>query len=138
MSIFASIFLIFPESLMTIFSADKRIILTGSCLLFIAALFQIFDGTQITLSGALRGLGSTRPIFFTMLFSYWVVGLPVGIYLAFVKNFQIFGLWIGLAVALFICALIFSLVLIKKLKKCFVDSQIAQDVPAQFELLENS
>ncbi|OGH96831.1 MAG: hypothetical protein A2039_06415 [Candidatus Melainabacteria bacterium GWA2_34_9] len=124
MSVFALMFLSFPEGLMAIFSTDKKIILTGSGLLFIAALFQIFDGTQITLSGALRGLGSTKPILFTMLFGYWAVGLPLGIYLAFVKNLKIFGLWIGLAVALFSCSLIFSAVLIKKLKKCFADAQI--------------
>jgi len=124
MSVFALMFLIFPEGLMTIFSTDKKIILTGSSLLFIVALFQIFDGTQITLSGALRGFGTTKPILFTMLFGYWAVGLPLGIYLAFVKNLKIFGLWIGLAVALFTCAFIFSVVLIKKLKKCFADSQI--------------
>ncbi|MEI8388804.1 MAG: MATE family efflux transporter [bacterium] len=121
MSIFALMFLVFPQGLMSIFSTDKNIILTGSGLLFIAALFQIFDGTQITLSGALRGLGSTKPILFTMMFGYWAVGLPLGIYLAFVKHLKIYGLWIGLAVALFTCSLIFSAVLIKKLKKCFAD-----------------
>jgi len=121
MSVFALMFLIFPEGLMAIFSTDKNIIITGSGLLFIAALFQIFDGTQITLSGALRGLGSTKPILFTMLFGYWAVGLPLGIYLAFVKHLKIYGLWIGLAVALFTCSLVFSAVLIKKLKKCFSD-----------------
>jgi len=122
MSIFALTFLIFPHELMSIFSTDKRVIFTGTGLLFIAALFQIFDGTQITLSGALRGLGSTKPIFFTMLCSYWLVGLPVGIYLAFVKNFQIYGLWIGLAVALFVCVIIFSATLSRKLKKNFEQS----------------
>jgi MATE family multidrug resistance protein len=120
MSVFASIFLIFPQNLMAIFSADKSVIMTGSSLLFIAALFQIFDGTQVTLSGALRGLGSTKPIFFAMLFSYWLVGIPLGIYLAFIKHLKIYGLWIGLAVALFVCVIVFSAALTRKLKKIFV------------------
>ena len=124
MSIFALIFLIFPQSLMSIFSADKKVIFTGTGLLFIAALFQIFDGVQITLSGALRGLGSTKPISFTMLFSYWFIGLPIGIYLAFAKKLEIYGLWIGLAIALFVCVLIFSLALLRKLKKHFIDFQV--------------
>ncbi len=124
MSIFSLIFVLFPHNLMIMFSLDKKVILTGTGLLFIAALFQIFDGMQVTLSGALRGLGLTKPIFYTMLCSYWIVGLPLGIYLAFVKNFQIYGLWIGLAVALFVCVIIFSVTLNRKLKKHFAEISV--------------
>ena len=113
---FASLFLIIPENLMQFFSQDVEIIQIGAALLFIVALFQIFDGAQVTLSGALRGLGATKPIMVTIFLGYWLLGLPVGAYLAFKQNLEVYGLWIGLALALFICAVIFSLILRNKLK----------------------
>lgn len=117
MSIFASCFLFFPEALIKLFSPDRSIITAGSGLLFVVALFQIFDGIQITISGALRGLGYTKPIMITMLIGYWLVGIPVGIYFAFIRHLQILGLWMGLAIALFSCSIIFSVFLVKKLYK---------------------
>ena len=116
MSGFASLFFFIPESLMQFFSQDVEIIQTGAALLFIVALFQIFDGAQVTLSGALRGLGMTKPIMVTIFLGYWLIGLPVGAYLAFKLNLEVYGLWIGLAMALFMCAIIFSLILRKKLR----------------------
>lgn len=119
MSIFALVFFAFPQYLMAMFSPDKEVILTGVGLLFIAALFQMFDGAQITLSGALRGLGATKAILFTMICSYWFIGIPVGMYLAFVKGMQIYGLWAGLAIALFVSVIIFGAALKRKLKLIF-------------------
>lgn len=121
MSIFALFFFFIPQTLIGFFSPEKNIILTGSSLLFIVALFQIFDGAQVTLSGVLRGLGHTRPIMITMILAYWLIGIPVGIYLAFCQNLQIYGLWIGLAIALFSCTFIFAAILAGKLKKIKLD-----------------
>jgi len=113
MSLCALVFFSIPEVLIQIFSTDKDIVFIGSNLLLIVGIFQIFDGTQITISGALRGLNYTKPIMTTMLIGYWFIGIPFGIYLAFGLHLQIFGLWAGLAVALFSCAGIF-LILFKK------------------------
>jgi MATE family multidrug resistance protein len=38
------------------------------------------------------------------LVGYWVLGLPLGLTLCFVLRWGIYGLWIGLLVALFIIA----------------------------------
>jgi MATE family multidrug resistance protein len=113
MSLCALVFFSIPEALIRIFSTDKNIVFIGSHLLLIVGVFQIFDGTQITISGALRGLSYTKPLITTMLIGYWLIGIPFGIYLAFELHMQIFGLWAGLAVALFSCAGIF-LILFKK------------------------
>lgn len=117
MGLSALCFAFFPEELIRFFSADKSIVVTGSGLLFVVALFQLFDGTQITISGALRGLGYTKPIMATMLIGYWLIGIPFGVYFSFVKRMGILGLWVGLAIALFSCALIFSIFLMRKLVK---------------------
>ena len=51
--------------------------------LAVAAIFQIVDGAQVVGAGMLRGLHDTRvPMLFALL-GYWVVGLGVGVWLAF-------------------------------------------------------
>jgi MATE family multidrug resistance protein len=73
-------------------------------LLLLAAAFQIFDGIQTVSTGALRGLGQTRAPMIANLIGYWVVGLPLGLTLCFVLKWGIYGLWIGLTLALVIIA----------------------------------
>jgi MATE family multidrug resistance protein len=76
----------------------------GPSLLGLAAAFQICDGIQTVSTGALRGLGETRIPMLANLVGYWVLGLPLGLTLCFVLRWGIYGLWIGLLVALFIIA----------------------------------
>jgi MATE family multidrug resistance protein len=76
----------------------------GPSLLGLAAAFQIFDGIQTVSTGALRGQGETRVPMLANLVGYWVLGLPLGLTLCFVLHWGIYGLWIGLLVALFIIA----------------------------------
>ena len=53
-----------------------------AAILPIAGAFQIFDGTQVVGCGVLRGMGRTRPAMVFNLVSYWVLGLPIGSWLA--------------------------------------------------------
>ena len=68
------------------------------------AAFQIFDGIQIVSTGALRGLGETRAPMLANLVGYWVLGLPLGFFLCFALKWGIYGLWIGLTLALVVIA----------------------------------
>ncbi|HEY2111682.1 MAG TPA: MATE family efflux transporter, partial [Dongiaceae bacterium] len=52
-------------------------------LLPVAALFQVFDGTQAVASGALRGLKDTRIPMAICFLGYWVIGLSAGAALGF-------------------------------------------------------
>lgn len=72
--------------------------------LAIAAVFQIADGAQVVGAGMLRGLHDTRiPMLFAFL-GYWVIGLGVGVGLAFWSRWHGVGIWTGLAVGLAIVA----------------------------------
>jgi len=63
----------------------------------VAAAFQLVDGAQVIGAGMLRGLHDTRwPLLFA-LFGYWVVGLGIGSWLAFGRDWQGVGIWVGLA-----------------------------------------
>ena len=46
---------LFPETILGVFTSDIEIIKAGTAILIVCAMFQIFDGAQVTLSGILRG-----------------------------------------------------------------------------------
>jgi MATE family multidrug resistance protein len=100
----AVVFLVAPRPLITLYTHDPRVLAVGPSLLFIAAIFQIFDGIQTVSTGALRGLGETRIPMFANLIGYWALGLPLGLTLCFILNWGIYGMWIGLTLALVVIA----------------------------------
>ncbi len=52
-------------------------------LLAVAAMFQIFDASQVALANMLRGLHDSRTPFVIAVFGYWAIGAPVGVALGF-------------------------------------------------------
>ena len=66
----------------------------------IAAVFQLFDGLQVSAIGALRGMKDTRAPMWITLVSYWLVGLGGGAALAFGAGLGGVGLWWGLVLGL--------------------------------------
>ncbi len=107
-------FLVVPRGLIGLFSREPAVLALGSSLLFVAALFQLFDGLQGVTTGALRGLGDTRTPMITNLAGHWLLGLPVGYTLCFVTGLGVIGLWIGLSVGLIIVGVILLVVWIKR------------------------
>ena len=100
----AVVFLVAPGPLIALYTRDPQVMAVGPSLLGLAAAFQIFDGIQTVSTGALRGLGETRVPMLANLVGYWVLGLPLGLTLCFVLHWGIYGLWIGLLLALFVIA----------------------------------
>jgi len=100
----AVVFLVAPRPLIALYTHNPQVLAVGPTLLWVAAAFQIFDGIQTVSTGALRGLGETRVPMFANLVGYWVLGLPLGLLLCFVLHWGIYGLWIGLTLALIVIA----------------------------------
>jgi MATE family multidrug resistance protein len=94
------LFLAWPRPFARIYTADENVIRTAIALLGIGAFFQIFDGLQVVVAGALRGLGDTRTPMLCHLVGYWGVGLPLGYVLCFQAGWGAWGMWIGLCVGL--------------------------------------
>jgi MATE family multidrug resistance protein len=105
MSCAAATFLLVPRFLIGAFTDDASVIALGVSLLFVAAVFQLFDGTQAVATGVLRGLGDTRTPMLWNLAGHWLIGLPLAYTLCFVAGFGVVGLWWGLSSGLIICAI---------------------------------
>jgi MATE family multidrug resistance protein len=74
--------------------------------LHVAAAFQIMDGLQVTASLSLRGLKDARMPMWIAGASYWVAGFPVCFGLGVLLGMHGLGVWIGLAFALFVAAIL--------------------------------
>ena len=90
-----------PRQLVTLFLDDvpANAVVIGLAVSFlrVAAAFQLVDGAQVIGAGMLRGLHDTRwPLLFA-LFGYWIVGLGIGSWLAFGRDWRGVGIWVGLA-----------------------------------------
>lgn len=101
----AVLFLAIPRMILRIYTSDAGVLATGVALLAIAAAFQLFDGLQTVLTGALRGVGKTAVAMWANFAGYWLFGLPVGYYLCFHAGYGLMGLWWGLTIALILISL---------------------------------
>jgi MATE family multidrug resistance protein len=103
------IFILFRDFLPTLYISENEVINIASNLLVIAAIFQIFDGTQAVGIGILRGLTDVKiPTAITFI-SYWIISLPIGYILGFTLKLGVQGVWIGLLIGLASSALMLML-----------------------------
>lgn len=106
MSCTAVAFFLVPRDIVHFYTYDAAVVTVAVRLLGLAALFQLFDGIQTVATGALRGLGNTHIPMIVNFVCYWIAGLPFGYWLCFVMLWGIYGVWVGLTVALIGTALI--------------------------------
>lgn len=112
--VFAILFIAFHQVLPIIFVntqdlvtivETQEVISISAQLLIVAAFFQISDGIQVVVLGALRGLQDVKiPMYMTFV-AYWVIGFPVSIYLGLFTDMKAVGVWIGLLAGLTAAAL---------------------------------
>lgn len=105
MLISALCFITAPAHIARLFTPDTTVIAAAVPLLLVAAGFQFFDGIQINAAGALRGAGNTTAPLYTQLICYWLVGMPLGLWLGLHQHLGATGLWLGLLTALTVAAL---------------------------------
>lgn len=87
------------EQIASLFTSDKEILGLASKLAQIIAVNQFLDCFNVICAAVLRGQGRQKIGSVMSLIAYYIVGLPLEWYWGFKLNFQIFGLWIGLALA---------------------------------------
>lgn len=105
MAIGALAFLVIPAQLARLFTDDPDVVEAAVPMLRVAAVFQLSDGAQAILSGALRGAGDTRIPFLANVFGYYVVGVAVALVVTSGLDQGAVGLWWGLSAGLTATAL---------------------------------
>jgi MATE family multidrug resistance protein len=88
------------------FTPEVEIVAAGAALLRVAAFFQLFDGCQIVVTGALRGASDTRTPLVCHFTGYWIIGMPLGAWLCFHLDQGPVGLWTGLTVGLVLIGMV--------------------------------
>lgn len=84
---------------------NQEVVTIAAKLLLVAAVFQISDGIQVVVLGALRGLQDVKiPMYITFV-AYWVIGFPISYYLGEYTDLKAVGVWIGLLAGLTSAAL---------------------------------
>lgn len=115
MSLMALLLLTLPEFFARLYTHDREVIAVAARLIPLAGIFQVFDGTQVTAIGALRGAGDTRTPFLVNLMGYWLIGIPVSLFLGFRMGLETVGVWWGLVAGLAVVAVI----LVLRLRRTF-------------------
>jgi len=84
---------------------NQEVVIIAAKLLLVAAVFQISDGIQVVVLGALRGLQDVKiPMYITFV-AYWVIGFPISYYLGEYTHLKAVGVWLGLLAGLSAAAL---------------------------------
>jgi len=91
-------FYLFRSQLIRIFNPDPEVVAVGSTLLIFAAVFQVFDGTAMVSSGALRGSGDTRWPMLVSIGIAWFVFVPLVYLMAVRLPWGVTGGWLGASV----------------------------------------
>jgi multidrug resistance protein, MATE family len=89
-------------------AANANVVQLATVFLSIAAMFQVFDGAQVTSAAALRGLKDTRIPMLVSLLSYWLIGMGSGVLMAFQFGLGGRGLWFGLVLGLAVASILLT------------------------------
>lgn len=116
MGITAIIFTCFNHFLVSLYIEDEAVAEMAANLLLIAALFQLSDGIQCVSLGILRGIADTKVPTLVTVVAYWVVGIPVGWFMAKTLGLELYGIWFGLTLGLTFSAIMLSVRFIKEAK----------------------
>jgi multidrug resistance protein, MATE family len=104
MTFWALLFISGRYFLPTLYIQDLAVIELTAHLLIIAAFFQLSDGIQVVVAGALRGLQDVKIPSLLIFVAYWLIALPLGYWLAFPMKMGANGIWIGLFLGLTLTA----------------------------------
>jgi len=104
----------FSQTIANAYTTDAAVAALAAHLLFLAAIFQLSDSTQVVASCAVRGYKVTRSPMVVHLTAFWVFSLPLGYALGIAPDWlpwkpsqpmQAQGFWIALVVGLTVAAL---------------------------------
>lgn len=106
--IFVLAFILFPKTLLRIYTQDMALIQFAAPLMVMAAAFQVSDGFQNLGLNMLRGIKDVRIPALIAFVSYWLVMIPTSYWFAMPRGFDlgVIGVWWGFVIGLSLASLI--------------------------------
>ena len=98
--------ILFPIQIIKLFTDDASVLEISLPVMVVVAAYQIFDGLQIVMGGALKGFKMTKFVSGAVFAGYWFVGAPVAFILVGRYGLSIKGYWIALAVSLCVMGIV--------------------------------
>jgi len=92
--------LLVPERFLRLYTEDPHVLAAALGLVPFMAVLSLADAVQIVAGFCLRAVSDSRTPFLAHLAGYWVLGLPLGLGLAFGAGGGLEGMWAGLTLAL--------------------------------------
>ena len=102
----AVVFALVPGQLAALYTADAAVLAIALPTILVGAIAAIPDGVQGVLMGALRGASDVWPATFLYVFSFWVVMVPLGYWLAIPRGLGAPGLMIAVVAGATVAALL--------------------------------
>ncbi len=100
-------FLLLPGHIVALYISDPQVVGIATGLLLFAGLFQLADAAQAVSISLLRALNDVVAPSFISLIAFWMIGLPLGYWLAVYRGWEAAGIWMGYLVALVVQAALF-------------------------------
>ena len=100
MSFAALVLALAPRAVARLVTNQLDVVAAAVPLLFVGAVFQLSDGIQVVATGALRGAGDTHFAFAANFVAYWLIALPIALFLGFTQGMGVVGMWWGLCAGL--------------------------------------
>ena len=88
-----------------LFTHDQEVIVIASQLVVLAGVLQLADGLQVVAASMLRGITDVKVPMIIAMFSYTIVCISIGLFLAFPMGMGAVGIWIGFVVGLSVAAI---------------------------------
>ena len=95
----------FRNQIPTLFTEDQEVITIASQLIVLAGILQLADGLQVVAASMLRGITDVKVPMIIAIFSYTIICISIGLFLAFPMGMGAQGIWIGFVVGLSVAAI---------------------------------
>ncbi len=96
--------LVFSDKIYGAFTSSLKVQTLGARVLVWITFLLVFDATQATVGGCLRGVGETKIPARAAAVGFYLVGLPIGAGLLFYTDYGLEGLWMGLGAGILVVA----------------------------------
>ncbi len=106
LAVLGVVFGLVPEQLAALYTTDAAVLAIAGPTIAVCAIATIPDGVQGVLMGALRGASDVWPATFLYIFSFWVVMVPLGYWLAVPRGLGATGLMAAVAAGATVAALL--------------------------------